>query len=143
MLIVTKLEVNMIHYIEECDSRFCLKESRIPGAGRGVFTLKAIKKNDFLRVVGVVIKRNSIAGNILIKMPAFVKYVFVNPAIPGWLLPTGYGGMVNHTDNIEERNCDITFFGGDVYYLFTKDVEPDQELLGTYGDNWGGWNVNI
>lgn len=143
IVIIINLKVNMIHYLEECDNRFYLKESTIPGAGRGVFALKSIKKNDFLRVVGIVIKKNSISGKIMGKIPAFSKYVFVNPAINGWLMPVGYGGMVNHTDNKEERNCDIVSIGGDVYYLFSKDVQKDQEILGSYGDNWSGWHVNI
>ena len=41
----------------------------------------------------------------------------------------GYGGMVNHTDNPLQKNCEITHIGGDVYYVFEKDVEKDEEIL--------------
>jgi hypothetical protein len=133
----------MIHYIEECDERFYLKESTIPGAGRGVFANKSIYIGNVLRVVGVVVKEKTVAGSILGKIPIYSKYVFKNPHINGWLIPVGYGGMVNHTDNKDLRNCEITFIGGDVYYEFTKDVEKDQEILGSYGAGWNGWNVNI
>ena len=55
----------------------------------------------------------------------------------------GYGGMVNHTDNPLQKNCEITHIGGDVYYVFEKDVEKDEEILGNYGSNWEGWSLTI
>ena len=129
----------MIH-VEEQDTRFYIKESTIPGAGVGIFAKVDIKKNDFLRVVGVVIAENTVAALIMREIKPIKIYSFNNPQILGTLIPAGWGALVNHTDNEEKRNCEITPIGGDVYYIFTKDVNKDEEVLGNYGNDWCGWN---
>lgn len=129
----------MIHYIEEKDPRFYIAPSTIDGAGNGIFTSVAIKKNDFLRILGVVIKRNTIADVISYNIRQIHIYSFSNREIQGVLIPMGYGGLVNHTDDIEKRNCEITHIGGDIYYVFTKDLEKNEEVLGNYGEGWQGW----
>ena len=131
----------MIHYIEEKDPRFYISDSLIPGAGSGVFANTNIKKNDFLRIIGICIKSKTIADLIGIFIKKIHIYCFANAEVPGILIPMGFGGMVNHTDDITKRNCEITHIGGDIYYVFTKNIEKDEEILGNYGENWGGWNL--
>ena len=133
----------MIHYIEEKDPRFYISDSKIPGAGKGVFAKVPLKKNDFLRIIGTVVKSKTIVDFISSKIKIIHVYCFANPQISGFLIHMGYGGMVNHTDNPLQKNCEITHIGGDVYYVFEKDVEKDEEILGNYGSNWEGWSLTI
>lgn len=129
----------MIHYMEEKDPRFYLAPSTIEGAGSGVFAKVPLKKNDFLRIIGLCVKSKTIADLLTSKIKNIHVYCFANSPIPGFLIPMGYGGMVNHTDDLNKRNCEITHIGGDVFYVLTKDVEQDEEILGNYGNNWEGW----
>lgn len=59
------------------------------------------------------------------------------------IVPMGYGGMVNHTNDRTLQNVQLTRIRGlkkrsehssEVVYELIKDIEPGKELLGYYGD---------
>ena len=56
----------------------------------------------------------------------------------------GYAGIVNHTSDKDLQNVEIQYLkrtkknenSDEAVYYFIKDVEPDKEILGNYGNSW-------
>lgn len=130
--------------IEETDDRFYISESTIPNAGRGLFAKQSISKGDFLEIIGVAIKVGSIANTCT---EYANKYKFaVNEKLEKIVVPMGYAGIINHTSDRSLQNVEIAYIknrklrnpaAGEAVYLFIKDVEADEEIIGNYGDDWG------
>ncbi|MHA2428338.1 MAG: SET domain-containing protein-lysine N-methyltransferase [Candidatus Hermodarchaeia archaeon] len=140
-----------MYLVEETDTRFYLKESTVPNAGLGVFAAEPLKAGDYLEIIGVQVKTNSIAD----ECTAFAdKYKF---AAAGKLVkkerttdfsrkvvPLGYGGMVNHAPNAKMQNAMIDYHkgpkrnaaAGQPIYRFLRDIAKDEEILGNYGEQW-------
>jgi len=130
--------------VEETDTRFYIKESTIPNAGSGLFAKEPLKKDDFLEVIGIQVPKNGesdkcthYAGN----------YKFAAQQKPGFdrlVIPLGYAGMINHTDDKSKQNVEMTNInhsvrnsaGSSLVYQFMRDIEKDEELLGSYGAEW-------
>ncbi len=130
--------------LEETDTRFYIAESKIPNAGYGCFTKEYLKKGDWLEVIGVYVSIGSISD----ECTHYAKrYKFLgSPKMNYKIIPMGYGAMVNHSDNSSIRNCQISYMpgiskrnqnAGQVVYLFTRDILPDEEIVGNYGVNVG------
>jgi hypothetical protein len=138
--------------IEENDDRFYIKESTMKLAGKGLFAKRKIKKDEFLPITGVMVKRGSVADQCTYFFNSYkfaanikVKNDLVN--IGDYLiLPLGYAGIVNHTDNIAIQSVEIRYVGdqypqtsqhhGKAFYWFLRDVEQDEEIFGNYGHKW-------
>jgi len=130
--------------VEETDTRFYVKESTIPNAGFGLFAKELLKKDDFLEVIGVQVPKDGIsdqctqfAGNY--KFAAIQKVGFDRLVVP-----LGYAGMINHSEDKEKQNVEMTnrnhsprnSAGSSLVYVFLRDIQPDEELLGHYGLEW-------
>jgi hypothetical protein len=111
------------------------------------------RRGGFLEILGVMVKRGS---------PADVCTAYANNYKFGskqddeiWhIVPMGYAAIINHANTKEQQNCEIRnvrakvtkkkikankdFFAysGEAVYLFTRDIEKDEELLGDYGHEW-------
>lgn len=127
--------------IEEKDPRFYIAPSSLPNAGLGCFAKIHLEKNDWLEIIGILVKNDGIAD----KCTHYAKrYKFASsPKFTHKVVPMGFGGLVNHTDNQLLQNCYLNYNAGlakknehasQMVYQFTKDIYPDQELLGNYGD---------
>lgn len=129
--------------VEEKDDRFYLANSTIKKAGVGVFASVDLKKDDFLEIIGAMVKKNSIADKCTSYANNY-KFEARYENADRYVVPMGYAGMVNHTDDKEKQNAIITHLkrtpnnesSGGLVYLFTKDINKNEEILGNYGENW-------
>jgi hypothetical protein len=131
-------------FIEEIDERFYIAPSTLPNAGYGCFAKFFISKGSWLEIIGVYIKTNGIAD----QCTEYAKrYKFAGgPQMNAKIVPMGYGGMVNHSDDPKLKNCELIFdkginkrsqHAGQVVYKFLRDVLPDEEVIGNYGQDIG------
>lgn len=128
--------------MEETDERFYIKESTIPNSGMGVYASVPLKKGDYLEIIGVRVKPESISDHCTRYANA---YKF--SARPGekkdLIIPMGYAAIINHYP--PQQNCLITLnrkpprnpAAGLLVYQFLRDIEVDEELFADYGENWG------
>lgn len=129
-------------FIEENDDRFTIAESTLPNAGMGLFAKTFIPKNSTLEVIGVFVKAGGIAD---ISTKYADRYKFGGKKGDANIIPLGFAGLVNHTDDTSIRNAELRYISGskksphssDLVYYFIKDVLPGQEILGNYGKNSG------
>jgi len=121
--------------MKESDDRMDIDESTITDAGKGVFAKKKIKKGSTLLIVGPTVEVSSEAD----KCTRYAqKYKFATSEKQQlFVIPIGYAAVINHAPSSELQNVEIRYmpFGNPIYY-FIKDVEPDEEILGNYGENW-------
>jgi len=133
-----------MYIVDETDHRFCIKTSTLPNAGLGCFAKERIVKGDYLEVIGALVRCNSSADHCThyanrYKFAARDKYT-------AYIVPMGYGGMVNHTDDPKLQNVELRWIknlpkrsphAGEIVYMALRDIEPEEELLGNYGDAVG------
>lgn len=119
--------------IEEKDKRFYLNDSLIENAGMGVFASVDINEGEILEVVGFKVKKDSIED---ICTRYANDYKFASPDPKFYVVPTGFAGIVNHTDNASLQNVEIRHVKESTVYYFIKNVKKNQEILGNYGQKW-------
>lgn len=139
--------------IEETDDRFYLKESTILNAGMGVFAKEDIVKGEFLEIIGVQVKINSIADKCThyankYKFAATGKLVKEQKKVEynRLVVPMGFGAIINHSPSSELQNAEIWYrqgtkrnpAAGQAVYRFIRDIKKDEEILGNYGEMWQG-----
>lgn len=129
-----------MNFIEETDTRFYLKESTLPNAGWGCFANTHLKRGDWLEIIGVYVT----VGGLADQCTHYAKrYKFAgSPKKNAKIVPMGFGGMVNHSDDSLLQNCGLEYVAalnrrsdhaGQVIYRFIRDILPDEELIGNYG----------
>jgi len=128
----------------EVDDRFYIKESTIPGAGKGLFARTKILENDRLMIKGILVEKDSPADSCTAFSNSY-KFAASLILLPNgevdcgnfFIIPLGYAGIVNHMADESKRNVQITYLGNyEIAYEFLKDVHKDEEILGNYGDEW-------
>jgi len=141
-----------VHLVEETDNRFCIKESSILNAGYGLFANQDLKKDDHLEIIGIRVKKGSIADQCTHyankykfaaqgKITKGIKEIDPNSDL---IVPLGYGGIVNHAPNPELQNAEIWYnrgskrnqSAGQAVYRFIRDISEGEEILGNYGEDW-------
>ena len=134
-----------MNFVEETDTRFYVKESTLPEAGLGCFAKVPIKKGDWLEIIGVYVKKGGLAD----QCTHYAKrYKFAgSPKMDAKIVPMGFGGMVNHSNDPAKQNVALEYCAGlskrsmdsgQVIYRATRDIEPDEEVIGNYGESVGG-----
>jgi len=128
--------------VEETDHRYNVKKSTIPGAGLGLFAKVPLKKGDCLELVGAQVPIQSIT-DIATYYAGKYKFAATDKDPTRYVIPMGYAAFVNHCQ--EKQNVQIVAAkgrspknpnSGQIVYLFLRDIEPDEELLGDYGPKW-------
>lgn len=132
-----------MYIVEEEDKRFYINKSTIEGAGYGCFAKELIPKGDFLEIIGVMVRPNGLADQCThyAKRYKFAASEEKNMKI----VPMGFGGIVNHTDDSEKQNVQLAYLprnrsskrsqhSTQAVYLALRDIQPDEELLGFYGE---------
>lgn len=126
--------------IREKDDRFHIAESTQPGAGKGLFASRDIKKGEDLEVVGVAVEMGSPADACTAYADAYKFAADYADSYTRHIIPMGYAGMVNHANDEADRNVEIKYVdkNGSVVcvYRFLRDVAKGDEILGDYGPGW-------
>lgn len=117
--------VNAAGFVAEADARFEVRPSGVLGAGRGVFARVDLPAGAELEIVGVLVERDSPA-DLCSHFADRHKFVVGER----WLLvPLGYGGMVNHSD---EPNMVREVRGDRVFLRALRPVAAGEELFHQY-----------
>lgn len=126
--------------ISENDKRFYISDSTQINAGLGLFASKKIKKGDYLEVLGVMVDKNSISDQCTAYANHFKFAADYSDSFTKHIIPLGYAGMVNHANKKEHQNVEIRYIkrGKEsvCVYWFLKDVDENEEVLGSYGEGW-------
>lgn len=93
--------------VEETDPRFYVAESKLPGAGMGVFTKVKINKGDFLEIIGVCVKFGGMADKCTHYANAYKFAAEPDGQFVHSLVPMGLGGMVNQANDRSQQNVAI------------------------------------
>ena len=143
-MIKKEYKMSSLLTFHENDDRFYIKESTIVGAGKGLFARKKIFQNEKLMIKGVLVEKDSAADYCTAYSNSY-KFAASLTLLPNgeidtgkfFIVPMGFSGMVNHMDEESKRNVQITYYSNyEVAYLFLRDVEKDEEILGNYGEDW-------
>lgn len=123
--------------LEETDIRFYIDSSALPNAGKGLFAKEKIIRGDILEIIGVYIKQFGKSDECT-EYAKNRKYVYKDYLI----IPVGYASMINYAPDQEKEN--VNLIQTDRSYLeFTKDVEPDDEILLYNGDNMAEYYARV
>lgn len=126
--------------IREKDNRFFIKESTQPDAGLGLFASVEIKKGDHLEIIGVMVDKDSVSDVCTQYANTFKFAADYSDYFDKHIIPMGFGGMVNHANDKKDQNVEIKYIKKNgqntCVYSFIKTVNPGDEVLGDYGENW-------
>lgn len=130
-----------MHLIEENDDRFYITTSTIPNAGLGCFAKVPLKAGDWIEVIGAYVKKGSPADRCTHYAHNY-KFMGSEGVNTYYIIPFGYAGMINHSEDSNKTNCLLMFepslkkrspHSGSVIYRFARDIKEDEELIGNYG----------
>lgn len=107
------------------DDRFEVRPSAVPGAGLGVFARVALPAGAELEVVGVLVRRDSVAD----RCTHFADHHKFTVGADLLLIPTGVGGMVNHA---ADANLERVEMPGRVVLRTRRPVTAGEELFFAY-----------
>jgi SET domain-containing protein len=128
--------------VDEDDKRFYIAPSTVPGAGNGLFAKEMIRKGDCLEVIGVMVRAGSEADQCT-EYANHYKFAASDKNPTCYIVPLGYAGIVNHTDDKSQQNVFLSYSksrskrnpnAGQVAYEALRDIVPGEEILGYYGD---------
>ncbi len=111
--------------VAEADSRFEVRPSAVPGAGFGLFARVDLPVGAELEVVGVLVERDSPAD----RCSHFADCHKFNVGEKLLLVPLGFGGMANHSD---EPNAEREVRGDRVFLRTLRKVVAGEEVLLRY-----------
>lgn len=127
-----------MYIVEETDNRFEIKKSTIDTAGWGCFAKELIKKGDFLEIIGIIVKPGSLSD----QCTHYAKrYKFAaSERQDAKIVPMGFGGIVNHTNDEEKQNVFLTYLprnrskrsvhSTQAVHMALRDIQAGEELLG-------------
>ena len=110
--------------IAETDTRFYIAPSTIAGAGDGLFAAERLGTGDRLRIVGVLIERDSIVDRCTDY--ADPHKVRVGTAL---LIPVGWAAKANHHDDPNMRKV---IEGHDVFLEAVRPIAKNEEIFFRY-----------
>ena len=138
-----------------CLTDLIVQESSIPMAGRGLFTTRAYRAGDIVSISPVVVLSRSdildTEGTVLLN------YCISQNESDVALFPIGRAAMINHGGRYanvkvewhfwdESKRSHLTmpleevmalpYSPFDLQYVATKDLQPGEELLLSYGEQW-------
>jgi SET domain-containing protein len=110
--------------VDETDDRFQVRPSSIAAAGRGLFARVPLRAGDRLEVVGVLVRRESVAD----RCTAFADEYKIR-AGDYLLIPCGVAAMANHS---ADPNLEKIVAGERVFFQLLRDVDAGEELCFSY-----------
>ena len=112
--------------LDESDQRFSVGPSTVPGAGLGLFARVRLRAGDRLAVIGVLVRRHSLADQCTGYADQY-KY----RAGDCVLIPCGVAAMANHSSH---PNLEKVIEGEAVFLELLRDVDAGEELFLAYSE---------
>ena len=112
--------------LDESDQRFSVGPSTVPGAGLGLFARVRLRAGDRLAVIGVLVRRHSLADQCTGYADQY-KY----RAGDCVLIPCGVAAMANHSPH---PNLEKVIEGEAVFLELLRDVDAGEELFLAYSE---------
>lgn len=123
-----KINGNKHRQMCNCD-KFKVYIAQSKYGGRGVFANQCFRKNEIIEISPYIeTPRETVQGT-------FIDYVFEKDE-DTFILCFGNISMINHND---DYNVELTIDEDNVILVATKDIEKDEELLISYGEQY--WNA--
>jgi hypothetical protein len=110
--------------IDETDDRFEVRPSTVRGAGNGIFARIALPAGAIFEVIGVVVRRGSIA-DVCTHFADHHKFRIGD----NLLIPVGFGGLVNHAPM---PNLEKVIEGNRVFLRALRAIAAGEELFFRY-----------
>ena len=104
-------------------------KSKIPGAGRGVFTMKPFKKDDVVEACPVLVFDP-------IDEPTFLKNYSYLWGEKELALALGYGSLYNHS-HFANLEYFVDIDSRTIIYTAARDIRRGEELTIDYGEHYG------
>lgn len=121
------MAINIAKCVIVINSKCILHNQNI--GGRGVFANQCFRKNEIIEISPYIeTPRETVQGT-------FIDYVFEKDE-DTFILCFGNISMINHND---DYNVELTIDEDNVILVATKDIEKDEELLISYGEQY--WNA--
>ena len=120
-----------------------VRQSRIPGAGRGLFALGFLKKGTRVTYYDGVLLDHAQAARVAEADPSYMRSLTYDTVIDGLrepLVGRGAASFANHGQDASSRNAALKpvwnkfAHATSVVLVTTKDVESGTELLVNYGN---------
>lgn len=113
------------------NDKIYIAKSRIKGAGRGVFALADIKKNEVIEGCPVIIFNNEDDG--LVTQTILQYYVFEHTKKTS-LLALGFGSLYNHSLTPNARyEIEENELGSVLYFVAKRKILKGEEIYINYG----------
>jgi hypothetical protein len=124
-----------LNYIE-------IKKSNIPNAGNGAFTTKKIKKGTLFEYKGMWLDHQAYKKKKNHKLYIWEVYDLDSGNFIGYIdsgnkKTSNWTRYVNCCRNKQEENLKHKQIGKQVFYEAKRTINPDEELLIWYGDDYG------
>ena len=113
--------------LEETDDRFYAGPSRTPGAGQGLFARVPLRAGDRLKVIGVLVRRDSDAD----RYTAFADEYKLRVGDEYLLIPCGVAAMTNHA---AQPNLVKVVEGKELFLELLRNVDAGEELCFSYSE---------
>jgi len=127
----------------ENDTRFYINDSKMKNAGKGLFAKEKVFKGDKLMISGALVEKKSSSDICTTYANCYKFAASISNLRDGkidcgqfFIIPLGYAALVNHSEE-NYNNVEIIYLANnEAAYVFLKDVEKDEEILGNYGETW-------
>lgn len=112
-------------------SHLYLDDSKIEGAGKGVYSKIDILKGTIIEIACVLPIETCIVNDTQL-----IDYLFRNPYKKGEsLIAFGYGSMYNHSDD-PHVEFEYDKLINKMIYRAIKDIKAHEEIYVSYGEGW-------
>ena len=115
-----------------------VKRSRLPGAGKGLFTTKRIRKESkVIEYRGEIIGWKEYEKRVAEDKDGYLFYVNRNYCIDAFATPQYKARYANDANGLSKvkgvkNNCTYQIFGKQCFIVAERDIEPGEEILVDY-----------
>lgn len=127
-----------------------VKKSRLPGAGKGLFTTKDIKKGKkIIEYRGEIIDWKEYCKRVKEDKDGYLVYISRKKCIDAYNTPQYKARYANDAEGLirskkYKNNAEYQIIGDKVYLVATRDIKAGEEIFVSYSkDYWDAVKYNI
>jgi SET domain-containing protein len=132
------------------NDNFIIKKSQIPGAGKGLYTKKEIKKGErFLEYTGEIITEKELNRRAENDLFGYAFYISKRKCIDAYNMPEVIGRYANDAKGLTrveglKNNCYYDVWKNRAWLVAGRNIKAGEELLISYGaEYWRDIKYNI